>query len=76
MSNQIYTTYKLSKEAGIAYLVEVTQLGDQQLGIQEEIKEMSTQVKGGSQETSEIDVLILNVGSNSKTHSVDMDQLM
>ena len=76
MSNQVSSVQELSKEAGIMYLVVIIQLGDKQLGVQEDIKEKNTQVKGSVQELGDAVVLILIVGRNTNTHVVDMDQLM
>ena len=76
MSNQVSSAQEISKEARIAYPVEVIQLGNKQQGVQEVIKATNTEVKGGSQETKNTIVLNLVVGRNTNTHSVDMDQLM
>ena len=74
MYNQVSSAKEISKEAGIVYPVVVIQLGDKKMGVQEDIRATNMQVKGGSHETSNIVVLSLVVGSNTNTHSVDMDQ--
>ena len=76
MSHQVSSSQEILKEIGIEYLVEFIQLGDKQLGVQEDIKEMNSKVKGDGQETNDTVILNLVVGSNTNTHSVDMDKLM
>ena len=76
MSNQVSSVQEISKEAGIVYPVEIIQLGDKQLGFQEDIKAMNTQLKGKNQYTNKTIILNLVVGSNTNTHSIDMDQIM
>ena len=73
ISNKLFNAQELSKDTTTVYPVAVIQLGDKLQEFQEYIKATNTQVKGSGQETV---VLNLVVGSNTKTHSVDMDQLM
>ena len=58
------------------YLVAIIELGDKQLGVYEDIELTNTQVKGSDQKTSDTIILSLVFGSNSNTHSVNMDQRM
>ena len=57
-------------------MVVVIQLGDKQLGVQEDIKVTNRKVKDGVHETNDTIILILVVGRNKNTHFIDMDQLM
>ena len=76
MFNQVASVQEIYKETRITQLVAVIQMGDKQLGVQEDFKVTNTQVKGIYQETRNTVALILVVGSDTNTHSIDMDQLM
>ena len=76
MSKQISSAHEISKETRITYLIAVIQLGDKQLGVEEDIKVTNTQVEGSVQDTKDTIIPSLVVGSNTNTHSINMDQIM
>ena len=69
MSNEVSSAHQISKEAGIAYPITIIQRGDKHMGEQEYIKVLNTQVKGDSQETNNMIILIL-VGMPSQEQDI------
>ena len=76
MFDQLFSLHENLKEGWIVYLITVIQLGDKQMGVQDETELTDTQVEGGSQNNDHCIMLNLVIGGCTDTHSIKMKQHM